>query len=267
MEHANGRERTPPKKGNDDQLSNIGAHLQQLEENAVEKGEAELVIALAKPFQRLLKYHFLFQDLLFRTDLVTSKYADVLKMFTEIEAILGGIEDKRIQKDERHKVWDILRRIGGLDKVKELAVPKPSRILVEERRIPTGPSHSGVTMVEGRRTFKQPSDILQPGGSNGIGGERDIWLVVFNDVVLRCQRTGTVLLPGWGASWWATNSTPMMGETVEPATAVQLNSGNLYKFLEARFTIHIRLCDLADELLRSRRGMLTSSFGYVEVSV
>lgn len=108
-------------------------------------------------------------------------------MVTEIEMAAGSVEDERIQKKERHKVWDVLGGIDGLDKVKQFAVPKPSRVLVEGRRIPTGPSGSGVTGVESRHSSRELIDALQPGGSNRIRGERDLWLVVFNDVLLSCQ--------------------------------------------------------------------------------
>ena len=227
MEYADGGGQSPPKGDFCIRPLTVGAHLRRLEENAVEKGEAGLVISLAKPFQRLLKYHLLFQNLLFRTRLVAFKYEVVLMMVTEVEMIVGGIENKRIPMEERGKVWDILTRIDGLDKIKQLAVPDPSRILVKEWKISTVPSSSGVAREEGRRA------------SNVIGGERDLWLVVFDNVVLRCQRTGTVLLPGWGASR-TTNSTPVTLGTAKVAATVRRQPRsrlrNLYKLLEARPT-------------------------------
>ena len=228
------------------------------------------MIALAKPFQQLLKYRLLFQNLLFRTNLVTFKYEGMLRIVTEIEAIVEGIEDKGIWKGARHRTWDALGRIDGLDKVKQLAVPKPSRVLVEERRIPARPSVSGATGVEGKCSSKQ-RDASRPESSNRTGEGEDLWLVVFNDVVLRCQRTGTVLLPKYGALWWTTNSTPGMKGRVEPATTArrkpQLTLGNLYKFLKACFAVRITLCGLADQLSRLRRGRPTSLFKHVmEVS-
>ena len=149
---------------------------------------------------------------------------------------MRGIENKWIPMEEPGKVWDILTRIDGLHKVKQLAVPDPSRILVEEWKIPTVPSSSGVTGEEVRRTFRQLSDLLS---FNGIGGEGDLWLVVFNNVVLRCQRTGAEFLPGWGASW-TTNSTPVTQGAAKAAATVRRQPRsrlrNLYKLLEARPT-------------------------------
>lgn len=42
--------------------------------------------------------------------------------------------------------------------------------------------------VRGKTFFKQLSDVLQSGGG-GVGGKKDMWLVVFtsNNVMLRCQ--------------------------------------------------------------------------------
>ena len=235
MEYANTKRQRP--SNDDDQLLNVGVRLRQLEENAVEKGEVGLVIALAKPFQRLIKYHLLFRKLLFCTDLATSKCQGVLEMVTKIERIARDTESERIQKNECLRVWDVLGRIDGLDKVERLAVPKPTRILLEECR----------TQVESRRTSKRLSDVVQPEGSSGIYGEKDLWLVVFNDVALRCQRIGTVSVTGWGASW-----------TTSP------KSENLYEFLKARFIARITLCYPTDKPSRLRRGMLTSLFERME---
>ena len=249
MEYANTKRQRPPK--DDDQLLNVGVRLRQLEENAVEKGEVGLVIALAKPFQRLIKYHLLFRNLLFHADLTTSKYNGVLKMVTEIETIASlGIEDVGIGQKDRLDLWDVLGRIDGLDKVKQLAVPKSSRILVNERRVLAGTSGSGFNGVEDR-----------------IGGDGDLWFVVFNDVVLRCQRIATIPLPGWGAIWSTTSPTPVTREASKLAATVRIRPppepGNLYKFLEACFIIHIVHSYPADEPFRLRHGICLP--GYMQV--
>ena len=236
--------RKPSKKQEGDQLLKVGAYLQRLEENAAEKGETGLAISLSKPFQRLLKYPLMFQNLLFHTDPSTFEYESTLQMVAEVETIVRSIEDEKIQKEERDKTRDVLGRIDGLDKVKQLAVPKPSRVLVEERLImQTGPSGSGTPppgsgvnggKVKGKPSFKRLSDVWQP-GSNGIGGKKDLWLVVFNDVVLRCQRTGTTSLPIGGASYGRANSMPEMQGKSKFATTgrrnLQAKPRNLYKYL------------------------------------
>src|ERR1700753_3982464 len=89
----------------------IATHLQRLEEIAAEKAETGLAISLSKPFQRLLKYPLLFQNLLFHTDPSTFEYESTLQMVAEVETIVRSIEDEKIQKEERDKTRDVLGRI------------------------------------------------------------------------------------------------------------------------------------------------------------
>ncbi|KAG8913255.1 hypothetical protein FRC00_002787 [Tulasnella sp. 408] len=230
----------------------------RLEEIASDKGETGLAISLSKPFQRLLKYPLMFQNLLFHTDPSTFEYEATLEMVAEVEKIVRSIEDEKIQKEERDKTRDVFARIDGLEKVKLLAVPKPSRILIEEKQIigveasiPEAGGKQSMTMsqisassasgknVRTKASFKRLSDVLGPsGGKNGVGGKNDLWLVRFNDVVLRCQRTGTTSLPlVTGPASSRTNSMPDLGAgKAKYATtgrrASQLKPRNLYKFLK-----------------------------------
>ncbi|KAG6890463.1 hypothetical protein C0992_001510 [Termitomyces sp. T32_za158] len=218
--------------------------LQKLEGDACDKGETGLAITLSKPFQRLLKYPLLFQNLLFHTDPSTFEYESTLQMVAEIENIVRSIEDQKIQREERDKTRDVFARIEGLDKVKQLALPKPSRVLVEERPCPVlgsapvkGPSPPPVVNakgVRGKPSFKRLSDVLQ--GNNGIGGKKDLWFVVFNDVVLQCQRTGTTSVPLVAALTSRASSLPEMQSKAKYATTgrrnVQTKPRNLYKFIK-----------------------------------
>lgn len=167
-------------------------------------------------------------------------------MVAEVENIVRSIEDEKIQKEERDKTRDILARIEGLDRVKQLAAPKPSRVLVEERILtpresgdptkPLSPPPTGTTKaVKGKTSFKRLSDVLQ-GNGGGVGGKKDMWLVVFNDVVLRCQRTGTTSLPLGSAHASRTTSLPEIQGKSKYATTGRRNSSarprNLYKFIK-----------------------------------
>jgi RhoGEF domain len=243
------------KKQEGDQVLKIGTYLQKLEETAALKGETGLAISLSKPFQRLLKYPLLFQNLLFHTDPSTFEYESTLQMVAEVETIVRSIEDEKIQKEERDKTRDVFGRIDGLDKVKQLALPKPSRVLVEERMIvhndhlskPSSPPPVlGNGKVKGKTSFKRLSDVLQS-GSNGIGGKKDLWLVVFNDVVLRCQRTGTTSLPIGGASNGRANSLPEFQGKAKSATTGRRNSHtkprNMYKFIKVRIMLTLNICN------------------------
>jgi hypothetical protein len=218
-----------PKNMDVDEWLKFCTFLRKLENDAQDRGETGLAISLSKPFQRLLKYPLLFQNLLFHTDPSTSEYESTLHMIAEIENIVCSVEDEKIHKEKRDKTRDILARIEGLDKVKQLAAPKPSRVLVEERMAPP----VGTTgAVRGETSFKRPSDVL-----GGVGGKKDMWLVVFNDVVLRCQRTGTTSLPLGSAHAPRENSVPELQGKSKGATTGRRNSTarprNLYKFIKA----------------------------------
>ncbi|KAI0337071.1 Dbl domain-containing protein [Trametopsis cervina] len=230
-----------PKKQDADQWLKVCQYLQKLEVTASEKGETGLAISLSKPFQRLLKYPLLFQNLLFHTDPSTFEYESTLQMVAEVETIVRSIEDEKIQKEERDKTRDVFARIEGLDKVKQLMVPKPSRVLIEERPVlginpvPDKSTSPPPSKVKGKTSFKRLSDVLQV-TSNGIGGKKDQWLVVFNDVVLRCQRTGTTSLPVSTATSSRATSLPELQGKSKYATTGRRNSQgkprNLYKYLK-----------------------------------
>lgn len=223
--------------------------LQRVEELAADKGETGLAITLSKPFQRLLKYPLLFQNLLFHTDPSTFEYESTLQMVAEVETIVRSIEDEKIQKEDRDKTRDVFARIEGLDKVKQLAIPKPSRLLLEERQLIVGregltsasstkgsspPPVMAMKNVKGKTSFRRLSDVL--GTGSGMGGKKDLWLVVFNDVVLRCQRTGTTSLPLVSGTNSRTSSLPDMQGKSKYATSGRRNSHtkprNLYKFIK-----------------------------------
>ncbi|PCH38097.1 hypothetical protein WOLCODRAFT_114826 [Wolfiporia cocos MD-104 SS10] len=237
-----------PKKQDAEQWMKICQTLQRLELVAAERGETGLAISLSKPFQRLLKYPLLFQNLLYHTDPSTFEYESTVAMVHEVQAIVRSIEDEKIQKEERDKTRDVFARIDGLEKVKQLMVPKPSRVLVEERPVlgvnpladptqkaPPPPATPNGKNVRGKTSFKRLSDVLQP-GSGGVGGKKDQWLVVFNDVVLRCQRTGTTSLPLVAATNSRTNSLPELQGKAKYATTGRRSQHtkprNMYKFLK-----------------------------------
>lgn len=138
---------------------------------------------------------------------------------------------------------------------------KPSRMLVEERPLDapsfetptkgsTSPPPSSLSPVNGTRvvskksSFRRISEVLQPGTptEKGIGGKKDIWLVVFTDVVLRCQRTGVTSLPlGGGTNGSGGNRTTSMPDiqgkgpkspTNPKRAAAQARTRNLYRFVK-----------------------------------
>lgn len=241
-----------PKKQDAEQWAKVCQYLHRLEVTASEKGETGLAISLSKPFQRLLKYPLLFQNLLYHTDPSTFEYESTLQMVAEVETIVRSIEDEKIQKEERDKTRDVFARIENLDKVKQLMIPKPSRVLMEERPLvgvnpltdpTTGKASSSSPPltsqnpknVKGKTSFKRLSDVLQA-GSNGVGGKKDLWLVVFNDVVLRCQRTGTTSLPLVVGTNTRANSLPeLQGKAKHASTGrrgAHVKPRNLYRYIK-----------------------------------
>jgi hypothetical protein len=106
------------KKLDDSPSLRLSYTLHRLEEVAAERGESGLVISLSKPFQRLLKYPLLFQNLLFNTDPSLKEYEATLAMVDEMEAIVRSIEDEKSGNEEREKTRDVWARIEGLEKDK-----------------------------------------------------------------------------------------------------------------------------------------------------
>lgn len=242
-----------PKKQDAGEWVLICRTLQKLEESAADKGETGLAISLSKPFQRLLKYPLLFQNLLFHTDPSTFEYESTLQMVAEVESIVRSIEDEKIQKEERDKTRDIFARIDGLEKDKILAVFKPSRMLIEERPLDaasydpptkgtppsamggaTSPSSTKDRIVIKKTSFRRISEVLQPGAEKSVGGKKDLWLVVFNDVVLRCQRTGVTSLPLATTNSRASSAPETQAKTKHGTTrrAPPVRTRNLYRFIK-----------------------------------
>ena len=127
------------------------------------------------------------------------------------------------------------------------------------------PLTSGNGKVKGKTSFKRLSDVLQTG--SGIGGKRDLWLVVFNDVVLRCQRTGTTSLPIGGASNGRANSLPDLQGKAKYATTGRRNSHtkprNMYKFLKASNLFFIyNSCIPETAFIRLRHGISAASYNH-----
>ncbi|KAL5490283.1 hypothetical protein ACEPAI_5116 [Sanghuangporus weigelae] len=258
--------------------------LQKLEQDSVEKGETGLAISLSKPFQRLLKYPLLFQNLLYHTDPSTYEYESTLLMVAEVENIVRSIEDEKIQKEERDRTRDAFARIEGLEKVKQLALPKPSRLLVEEKSLvppsqmlsqpatrppPSAANNATSKNVRGKSSFRRLSDVLQQSSHNAVGGKKDLWLVTFNDVVLRCQRTGITTLPLATSTNSRTNSLPDLQAKAKYASTgrkgTHTKPRNLYKFLKIENWAIADVPDpkqgvvAMDDVVRSRNTVISSA--------
>lgn len=142
---------------------------------------------------------------------------------------------------------------------KALVAPKPSRQLLDEK--PLGPpsvlssdapsggktaatgvsppgTNGNAKTVQNKPSFKRLSVPFQGRSSSNPtpGGKKDLWLVAFNDVVLRCQRTGTTILPLVSSTTSRTTSLPEMQGKGKHATlgrrTLHTKPRNLYKFIK-----------------------------------
>ena len=228
----------------------LGRWIAVLEAFAMDHGEPGLAIFISKPFQRLLKYPLLFQNLLFHTDPSTHEFESTVEMVVEVERIVRTIEDEKVSAEERDKARDGFARIDGiLDR--RLLRPRADRILIEERPLfdegpkralsesspaglpisrtnssisssgvqsssdsEGGGSNSGNAAAPGgsnslrdslrsKRSYRRLSDFLATDPNKGqtstkapnVGSKKDIWVIRFSDVELRCQRVGVTALP------------------------------------------------------------------------
>ncbi|KAJ9125443.1 hypothetical protein QFC22_000404 [Naganishia vaughanmartiniae] len=107
------------KKLNDSDTNSLaaaGSAIQALNQTADDKGETGLAISLSKPFQRLLKYPLLFQNLLYNTDATLSEYDSCMTLLSEVDRIVRALEDEKADEDERERTRDTLARIEGLER-------------------------------------------------------------------------------------------------------------------------------------------------------
>ena len=95
--------------------------------------------------------------------------------------------------------------------------------------------------MKGKTSFRGLSDALRP-GQNSIGGKKDLWLVVFNDVVLRHQRTGITSLPLASSTNSSTNSLQELQVNAKYATTerkgVHTKPRNLYIFIKVKQKVY-----------------------------
>lgn len=200
-----------------------------------EKGTAGGTVSLWKPLRQLFNSLLSFKNLLSRTSPGPSESEGMTT--ADVETDIGGVKDEKIKDDMTR---DVISRIDGLSTVKRFAVPKPSSILIEERAVLQATPSSSVT--------------LRP----GVEEAEDLWFVVFDEVVLKCQRVGTTLVPGRGAYGSRADSISEAQVTVPFVNTSQRKLRNLYRFIEVYCTVYVWFGICIDELARLRRGMLTA---------
>ncbi|SJX66064.1 uncharacterized protein SRS1_13505 [Sporisorium reilianum f. sp. reilianum] len=230
-----------------ERLSNtvgLGRTVAALEACAADQGYAGLSIFASMPFQRLLKYPLLFQNLLFHTDPSTHEFESTVAMVVEVERLVRSIEDEKVNAEERDKTRDVFARIDGITD-RQVLRPRPDRMLIEEQALydenarrtlsesapKDGVGDTCVSDSEGgesgteslrpssnrrnssnqsglraalrnKRSYRRLSDFLSSedaasssSKAPAMGSKKDLWLVRFSDVEIKCQRIGVTALP------------------------------------------------------------------------
>ncbi|EPQ26165.1 uncharacterized protein PFL1_06373 [Pseudozyma flocculosa PF-1] len=229
----------------------LGRTVSALEAAALERGHGGLSIFVSMPFQRLLKYPLLFQNLLFHTDPSTHEFESTVAMVVEVERLVRSIEDEKVNAEERDKTRDAFARIEGLTD-RQILRPRPDRTLIEEKALydesqrrtvsesapkdllgaagagADASDHEGLAgsgtdtpskiggggssrwntspglraALRSKRSYRRLSDFLSTEDKGGastkapsMGSKKDLWLVRFSDVEIKCQRVGVTALP------------------------------------------------------------------------
>ncbi|KAH7100024.1 hypothetical protein BKA62DRAFT_673079 [Auriculariales sp. MPI-PUGE-AT-0066] len=134
---------------------------------------------------------------------------------SKVDTIVSNDEDDQIQKkEELDRTHDVFARIDSLEKTKFIK-SQPSRVLKSELRV------SSKMMGNFRRALST------------LGGEKvDVWLVIFNDVALRCQLTGTITLPMVSS---AAAGVPGGRASPNNSSGRRVPLRNMYKFIKVEW--------------------------------
>lgn len=207
-------------------------------------------------------------------------------MAFEIDGIVRSIESEKASEEDRAKTRDVWARIEGITD-RALLVPRADRLLISEEAMWAPSPSANSSIAAARRTFsdaarrvedvqaeiaaaankkkatKRLSDITGIGGDRdkrskkqpNIGSKRDVWLVSFTDVVIRCQRVAVTKLP------MQTLSDPLSfpdrtnggKESHQKRRTILLSTRerNLYKFLKVDHWV------MEDKTITGRAGIVS----------
>lgn len=186
-----------------------------------------------------------------------------LQLAFEIDAIVRSIENEKASEEDRTRTRDVWARIDGIND-RALLSPRSDRLLISEAAMWSLSTTGNSTVAAGRRTFsdaartvddahartaksktkatRRLSDMTGMGNKDdsagdkkkkqpSIGSKRDVWLVTFTDVVIRCQRVGVTNLSMQNTL--DTGKTPSTDiKDTRRRTILLSRERNLYKFLK-----------------------------------
>lgn len=188
------------------------------------------------------------------------------QLASEIDGIVRSIESEKASEEDNAKTRDIWARIEGIND-RALLSPRADRLLVSEAAMWSLSTTGDSAVAAGRRTFsdasrrvddnqihsatssknkavRRLSDMTGIGGGHhqndgsekkkkqpSIGSKRDVWLVTFTDVVIRCQRVGVTNLPMQSSLSGGPGYSPISNKENHRRTVLlSARERNLYKF-------------------------------------
>jgi hypothetical protein len=184
-------------------------YLWSLNAIATSRSQPRLHELLWKPFRRLFMYPLLFRNLLFFTEPLAPEHEIVSEAMAQAESTVQLLEDAKSQTDDLTCTIDMMERIRGLAFAPDtFPIHQPGRVLISEK-----PHYPGAYIIP----EEGPPNLAE----KTIGKKDDIWIVTFNDVVLRCQRTGLCMTA------YAIRATSGIGQA-------QGTWKNVYKYIAVR---------------------------------
>lgn len=185
-----------------------------------------------------------------------------MQLAFEIDGIVRSIESEKASEEDRARTRDVWARIDGIND-RALLSPRSDRFLVSEAAMWSLPTIGDSAVAAGRRTFsdaartvdeahghtnsrkktaRRLSDMTGMGSKHNdptvkkkkepsIGSKRDVWLVSFTDVVIRCQRVGVTNLPMQN-SLDAGKQSLSINVSQRRTVLLSAKERNLYKFLK-----------------------------------
>ncbi|CAG8545852.1 8506_t:CDS:2 [Ambispora gerdemannii] len=142
-----------------------------------------LTTYLLKPFQRLLKYPLLIQNLLKYTDKdLGNDYENTVTLKTKLDDVLQDVEEQKRTHENKERLRGLESRIHGLAGFR-LAVD--NRQLLREE-----PAFQYLTLVKKPSVRKSLTVLTSPSANLRRHSVRNLYALECNDIVLLAEKTG-----------------------------------------------------------------------------
>ncbi|CAG8516738.1 5666_t:CDS:2 [Ambispora leptoticha] len=142
-----------------------------------------LTTYLLKPFQRLLKYPLLIQNLLkYTVKDLGNDYENTVNLKTTLDSVLQDVEEQKRAHENKERLRSLESRIHGLSGFR-LAVD--NRQLLREE-----PAFQYVTLVKKPSLRKSLTVLSSPSANPRRHSVRNLYALECNDIVLLAEKTG-----------------------------------------------------------------------------